>query len=252
MLSLALVLSGLSAPARADCGDGAPVKIVTLNTWGLPAPIAPERRARMPRIERWLEEAAVDVAGLQEVWRGALKLLKSPLSTGRSDGDHGLALRSPHPLSNEAVHTFRTERGFDAWKAKGVLSAEVDLGGDPVRVAVTHLQSGGGQRNAGVRSAQVDELLAAVGTSDAPLVLMGDFNFYDDEPADAATHASLLEAGFVDVANEVGATRGTYPGLSHRFDRVYVRSRCAVPVSAEVPDAAALSDHRPVLVELSL
>ncbi|MEZ4320529.1 MAG: endonuclease/exonuclease/phosphatase family protein [Myxococcota bacterium] len=245
-------LLALSAPALACDGDGASLKIVTLNTWGLPSPIAPDRSSRLPRIERWLDEAGVDVAGLQEVWRGALKLLRNPIQTGDPQGDAGLALRSKHPISDASVHTFTAERGIDALKAKGVLSGRVELENQPMHVAVTHLQSGGGSRNADVRARQVDEILTTVGHDDAPLVLMGDFNFYEDDPTDQRTHDRLLAEGFVDAAGDLGATRGTYPGLRHRFDRIYVRSRCGVAQSAEVLDAQDLSDHRPVVVDLTL
>lgn len=244
----------LATFSTASACDGAEVRVATLNAWGLPSPVAVDRRGRLPRIARWVEERGYDVAGLQEVWHGALRLFDVPgLTLPSQDRDSGLALVTPHPVVSRETITFQAERGFDAWKAKGALVAEVDAGAaEPLVMAVTHLQSGGSAKAASVREQQVDELLAAL-PADRPTVLMGDFNLYLGQPTDQATHQRLLEAGFVDVGEDRGATGGTYPGLPDRFDRIWVRAghRCLEADRAEVIDPR-LSDHLAVEADLSV
>lgn len=239
----------LLSPAQAGSCDGGTVRVVTANAWGLPAPIAKNRRRRMARIEQFLDGEAYDIVGLQEAWKGALPHFEAPVMTGPQSRDSGLGLRSPYAVEDATLHTFEAERGFDAWKAKGLLTARVDIPGRALNVAVTHLQSGRGEKNAGVRRAQVEEMLGWI-EGEGPWLLMGDFNFYDSEPTDLVTHQRLVDAGFVDIGLAGGAEQGTYPGLPDRFDRVYARTPCELDSTAHVIDASGLSDHHFVSVDL--
>lgn len=246
----------ISTLANAGCEpstSGPSVEVMTFNTWGLPAPIAASRRARFPSIRTFLAGEAGDVAALQEVWSGARRLLGiQSVHYPQTRGDSGLALASPHPVTDVQAWTFSAATGFDALKRKGALAASVDVPDvGRVPVVVTHLQSGHAAKAAAVRATQVDELLAWVADLAGPVVLLGDFNFYHASGRDTASHQQLRDAGFVDIAASVGEERGTYPGVNDRYDRVYVRGesadgRCVVPVGAEVLDEAGLSDHRPV------
>lgn len=250
--AIALLLTALASPANACDGD-AGLSVVTWNAWGLPSPIAHDRRGRLPRIAEWLEASSYDLVGLQEIWHGAISMLPLPALFPEARGDSGLALVTGHDVTRQALHPFETERGIDGLKAKGLLEADVRLrDGREVVVGVTHLQSGSGGRNAWVRREQVKEILSVLSV-DRPVVLMGDFNLYRDDPVDEGTLAHLAEAGFVDAAAQAGALSGTYPGRSDRFDRIFVRdgaTRCLTTLSAAVPDPG-LSDHRPVTAELS-
>ncbi|MCA9571032.1 MAG: endonuclease/exonuclease/phosphatase family protein [Myxococcales bacterium] len=245
------LLGLLLSNAHAGCDTPRRVRVVTLNAWGLPAPIAKDRKLRLPRIERWLEKRDADISGLQEVWRGARPLLSDGVVWSASPADTGLAVSSRHPVTHLVQHTFASGRGFDRIKSKGVLEVELEVQGEPLWVAVTHLQSGPGERNARVRAAQVDELLELVEPG-RPTVLLGDFNFYTGELTDALSHQRLVDAGFVDVAAAAGVRTATYPGGEHRFDRIYARSRCTHTVDAEVIEDSGLSDHHAVEVELRL
>jgi len=202
----------------------------------------------MPQIASWLQERRFDVAALEEMWRGALRLFHVPgLTTPDRSGDSGLALMTKFQVREKRIHSYSSEIGFDRFKSKGVLSADLDVGGEMLTVAVTHLQAGHGVRAAIVRDSQVSELLQVLDRA-KPTVLLGDFNTYEDQATDIRTIRRLEDAGFVDVAARIGATDPTYPGLSDRFDRIYVREtpgRCLAPRSARVVDAH-LSDHRAV------
>jgi len=244
-----------TSPVEASCGDHQEtLSVATLNAWGLPSPVASDRRGRMPLIAKWLQDRRYDVAGLEEMWKGALRLFHVPgLTTPDRDVDSGLALMTKYQVREKQLHTYSAEVGFDRLKSKGVLSADLDVDGKMLTVAVTHLQAGRGARAAYVRDSQVSELLRVLDRS-KPTVLLGDFNMYEDQSTDARSIHRLETAGFVDVAARIGATDPTYPGLSDRFDRIYVREtqdRCLSPKSASVIDAH-LSDHRAVEATIAL
>ncbi len=236
--------------------------ILTFNTWGLPSPIAQDRRGRFPLISRFVAESGADVAGLQEVWRGALGLLSlDHLRVPDRGIDTGLVLVTPHPVEGLAVHAYAAERGFDAMKSKGVLQARVDMPkAGLVEVFVTHLQAGGGDKNARVRAAQARELLERVETVDVPVIVLGDFNLHAGNGVDERTWARLQAAGLTDAAFSVGEEGPTYLASDQRFDHVYLRDGGDVRLQATAAQVVPydddpltvapqrLSDHQPVRV----
>lgn len=234
------------------------VEVVTMNTWGLPPPLAPNRRARLPRIDRLLRDGDYDIVGLQEVWNGARRLFGRDLHLPDEGGDSGLALMSEHHTVDVRQHRFRSARGVDALKGKGFLDARVELPVvGPVRVIVTHMQAGHTEKAAQVRSDQVAQLLEhleGIARAEVPVLLMGDLNLYDDLERDVLTARKIAQADLVDVASELGAERSTYGSQRARLDRVYVRCSDAVCLHPEMALALAelelLSDHRPVHVRL--
>lgn len=193
-----------SSRAATAAGEGADLDLLTLNTWGLPYPVAKVRRAvRFPRIQRFLQETSVDIAGLQEVWDGARHLLDLPgLRFGqRRNGDTGLALWSRLPLTDVQETVFRVSRGFDRIKHKGILRARVEVpDAGSVWVFVTHMQAGGGSANARMRATQADQLLGEISQVVGPAVVLGDFNLSAARPIDRKTGACFEAAGLLDAA----------------------------------------------------
>lgn len=255
----AFLLGALLVAAPAEAGAGAvtdprgaspTVDVLTFNTWGLPRPIAVSRKARFPRIERFVRGLAPDFTGLQEVWRGARALLPMPgLRYPGHDGDSGLAALTHLPVLAQRSHTYVSASGIDRLKDKGALLTTVEhdqLG--IVNLVVTHLQAGSGDRSVASRGAQVDELLDLIAGLDGATVLLGDFNLYGRIEGDRDSSARLEAAGFLDAAAAVGATQPTHDSADARLDRVYVRG--LAPVDAEVYPTAGLSDHRAVRVKL--
>lgn len=240
----------VQAPAAVIAGLPS-LELLTFNTWGLPFPIAQPRGERFPRIRRMLSQLAPDVAGLQEVWNGARRLLPlDGLLYPRSTHDTGLAVLSNHPVSSTRNLQYGSASGFDRFKGKGAMQATIEhpqLG--PVKVVVTHLQAGRGAAARQARASQVDELLAFVADAPIPTVLMGDFNLYDELDSDARAHLRLGQAGFVDAAERLGVEEPTHGREQARLDRVYLRG--LAPVEAEVLPAAGLSDHHPLRVRVS-
>ncbi|MGI9539144.1 MAG: endonuclease/exonuclease/phosphatase family protein, partial [Miltoncostaeaceae bacterium] len=147
----------------------------------------------------------------------------------------------------------------DCRKAKGVRLTEVRGAG----AGVTHLQAGRGSGDARIRAHQVQHLLESIRHVHAPLVVMGDFNFFRDDPTDRASEAALRRARLVDCAGHTGALAPTYvranpyagnSSATERFDRIYTRAHgrwWLRPSRFEVL-SRVLSDHLPVYATLEL
>lgn len=248
----------LALPAAA-CESDAHLDLVSLNAWGLPAPLAPDRAGRLAAAAAWLDTDPADLVALQEVWDGAVGVL--PLRVARSGpgGDDGLGFVGDHPV--DALR-FRHAHGFDGLKRKGALRTRRRVGDADVQVVVTHLQAGIGRTPARVRERQLADLLAWIDGVPGPVVLLGDFNVDEAQPHDAAFLGALAGAGFTDVARALGSDHPTYPGNGRRYDRVLVRSGGGWVVEGERfevvdydddPDTHApvrLSDHRPLRARL--
>lgn len=189
-------------------------------------------RARYQAIADLLEVDRPDVMVFQEVTETALDVLLGQdwirggylraAVTGRRTGNYGHLLLSRVPISR-AVYVRLPTRA-----SRGVLRAEVDVGGVPLVVGSVHLDSG--KSSAGLRKRQLRNVFRDVSRyPDA--VLLGDFNMRDHENA-------LVVAPFEDVwprlrPDEPGYTEDTSINLLRldstgkerhvRFDRVLVK-----------------------------
>jgi len=245
-----------ATPDTAPTAEGL-LEALSLNIWGLPWPLSRQRARRFGRILRHFSGRSYDLVGLQEVWRpNRLTLPDLRLPEARQDAGLALAGRLAGAARLRLRH-FRDASGPDRLKAKGVLLAEAS----GLVAGVTHLQAGRG--GARIRARQVDEILALLQGLGAPLVLMGDFNFYRGDPTDAASAARLVDAGLIDCAVAAGATRPTYVhanpfagarSAGERFDRIYARGGGGWrlrPLRFEVL-GRILSDHLLVYARLHL
>lgn len=260
---LAVGLGLAVAPGAWACDDGAHLDVLTLNAWGLPAPLAPHRPRRMAALASWLDGLDVDVVGLQEIWTGAVRHLATPISRAHDPGDDGLALRGAPGVVVEALR-FDRARGFDAWKRKGAIRMQVDTASGPVWVVDTHLQAGRGEANGQVRAAQLAQLVAWLAHLEGPVVLLGDLNVDERHPEDALALARVAQAGFRDVATTLHHAEPTYLGDGRRYDRILVRDGTGLVLEAEqvaviaydddpaTPAPTRLSDHQPLRARLRL
>lgn len=258
---------GSAAAGAPACEASEQVEVMTFNAWGLPAPVSRDRKSRFEAISDYLTAEALDLVGLQEVWAGSLGMLRLDglFTPGVEAGDSGLGLLTTHEVRRGELEPFAASRSLDALKRKGVLHTEVDLpAAGETRVVVTHLQAGASEANGRVRRAQVEQLLASMAGADGPALVMGDFNFYEDNAEDRATRRRLEAAGLRDAAEATGNREGTYVGLEERFDRVFLRdgggvSLCAAAVEVvrydddpRTRDPRFLSDHHPVRVRVGV
>lgn len=259
-----VIATGLCATASAADSSGA-VEIVSVNAWGLPAPFAPHRRERLPRIASWLQEVQPDLVAIQELWSGSEAYLSMPAERHGIAGDDGLAMVGRGALIDRASLHFDHARGWDVFKKKGAMRGRIPTQDGPeLWVVVTHLQAGYGRANARVRERQIDQLLDWTAPLVGPIVFVGDFNIDTTFPEDVGAFQRLREAGLVDLAGAFGVTDATYPGDGHRYDQLFARGGSGWRVITDSvvvvhydddPHTAApamFSDHRPLRARLHL
>jgi endonuclease/exonuclease/phosphatase family metal-dependent hydrolase len=126
-------------------------------------------------------------------------------------------------------------------------TADVEVGGAPLRVGTIHLSLDDDER-----LRHIDEIWAALPDDGMPLVLAGDVNALPGEPAWTALTDHLVDAAAVAPTDDINTYSARRP--HKRIDGVFVDPRitvvsCGVP---DVPGVAQASDHRPVLAELEL
>lgn len=160
---------------------------------------------------------------------GVALLTRFPVQAWHNDTLTRLSTQDPNPIPAPAP---------------GLLEATIDVHGTRVRVFNTHLDYRSDPR---VRRQQVSEMMAHIGTADTPTIVFGDLNATPSAPELAPLRARLHDAWSAAFGNGF-----TYPadGASKRIDYVLVSSHFVVR-DASVPDTQA-SDHRPVIVDLSL
>jgi len=224
-------------------------------TWNIHSCVGVDRAYDPERVAVSLEGLGADVVALQEVdWRtprvrnlDQLDLLAERLGLAAAAGpcltdhrgEYGNGLLTRHRIV--AHRTTITEH--PGAEPRGVLDAELDVDGAPLRVLVTHL---GLSRLA--RRAQVTRLLELLdapspgGAPDPPTLLMGDLN----EWLPLRLAARRLYPG----AFPTGASARTFPARWPllRLDRALVRPRPASMV-ARAPKVPG-SDHLPLVVDL--
>ena len=138
----------------------------------------------------------------------------------------------------------------------GLVDADLDVGGQTIRVLNTHLDYRADPR---VRRTQVGEMLGYIGDLALPTIVFGDLNATPDAPELQPLFARLRDAwtlqngAFSPSADSAARASGfTYPAENPtaRIDYVLVSRHFEVR-SATVPNTLA-SDHRPVVAELIL
>jgi endonuclease/exonuclease/phosphatase family metal-dependent hydrolase len=160
---------------------------------------------------------------------GVALLTRFPVASWRNDTLTRLSTQDPDPVPSPAP---------------GLLEATLDVHGTRVRVLNTHLDYRADPR---VRRQQVLEMVAYIRAMNEPTIVCGDLNATPNAPELAPLLAQLHDAW--PPAHGPGFT---YPadGAAKRIDYVLVSPQFNV-VDATVPDTQA-SDHRPVIVDLSL
>jgi endonuclease/exonuclease/phosphatase family metal-dependent hydrolase len=229
------------------------MRVVSWNVHGAAGP-DPDRLAAA------LHDLDADVIALQEVqrrqarrlarglgdldWRWALK--HRPLGRLVPWRAEGLAVLSRAAIACSAWVELSTRASASTHRRRIAMYADTTADGPAVRVINAHLGSG---RDEGERQRQADRLVASTWlTTGPPAVLVGDLNTGEALPA------------FVDAALEESdtAVQATFPSdhPRQRIDRVLVSADSPATIrQVDVPEGAhwaRLSDHRPLVVDLSL
>lgn len=116
--------------------------------------------------------------------------------------------------------------------------SEVDAGGRPVRILVTHLSL---ERK--VRPSQIDHLSRVVTKSDVPTILAGDFNSTEEAELRLLAESNL----------QMALSAPTFPswGASRALDRLFVSEHFSLS-ETHTFDRFTFSDHLPLVASLEL
>jgi endonuclease/exonuclease/phosphatase family metal-dependent hydrolase len=168
-----------------------------------------------------------------------------PLEPGKPNRQFGPAILTRFPVvswKNHLLTRLSTQAEGPPTPMPGFLQVTLDVAGTEVDVFSTHLDY---RRDPAVRTAQVAEMLAILGTPSRPTILMGDMNAGPGQEELAPLFARLRDAwaGHTDPGNTVPVDAPT-----NRIDYIFLAGPLRA-ASARVLDTTA-SDHRPVVAEL--
>jgi endonuclease/exonuclease/phosphatase family metal-dependent hydrolase len=244
--------------------NGVPLRVMTYNIQSGNGDLA--------RLAETIRGFAPDVVGLQEVdvqWaaRSAFadqaRLLGEMLhmavrfapiyslpgtDSSKPARQFGVALLSKHPIigwKNDTLTRLSTQvQNPVAGPAPGLLEATIEIAGGTIRVFNTHLDY---RADPAIRKQQVVEMLAHIGDTRGPTLVLGDMNATPE-----ATELQPLLQRFRDTWQGVADSGLTYPAAkpAKRIDYILTTKHFRVR-AASVPVTEA-SDHRPVLADLLL
>lgn len=178
-------------PAQMKDSSGE-LKILTLNVWGLPGPLAKDRKARFERLGQTLLE--YDIVTLQETFSSDIEVLRQSTrfpyhlrwnNSGLRLGS-GLYVLSKYPILRHDFRQFGNCTVADCLARKGVLFTRIDhpsLGA--VDVYTTHYQAENKPVAEKIRiqdNNKVMQEFIAQNNSPYPTIVTGDFNFWPDYP----------------------------------------------------------------------
>ncbi len=266
----AVVLLTLVAVGCASSKIAASGSTLRVMTWNIHHGEGLDMKVDLDRIAKVILGEKPDVVALQEIDRGVERSGKIDIITRLADltdmtyafgrtidyqgGEYGNAFLTRFPILEERnLHYKLVQPG----EQRGLLQLILDVRGEEIVIANTHLESLSGDT---ARSSSVAELRRALrGYSPRPVVVCGDFN---DLPESRIM--TELKKEFTDNWELVGRGEGlTFPSDApkKRIDYVLVLNRsksdsviAAVQLralSARVLQSSA-SDHLPLLVEFEL
>ena len=224
---------------------------VRVMTWNIHGTLGRNPRFDLTRVVALIRRWDPDIVALQEVdSRRALAGGANPFeflagavgiygigakSITGADGDYGQMLISRFPVTAHAIRDI----SFGEREPRRAIRAEVATPHGPLIVIATHLGLSFHERR------HQAALLTELAAGDTPAVVMGDLNDWFWPGSVGGVLRRVLGAH----------TRfRTFPSACPllRLDRVYCRPRGAVVRSFVDREARALSDHLPVIVDLSL
>ena len=233
---------------------------IRVMTYNIHVGVGIDKKLDLPRIAAVIKDQRADLVGLQEVDRGVER-------TGRIDeiaelaklthmdyafafnlkyqgGQYGVAILSRYPIRSTDHHLYLNTREAER---RGFIRAEVTVDGRTVNFVTTHLDY---QYDDG-RLFEAQQLLAALKSVPAPLIVVGDFN---DVPAGGAY--KLMRDQFDDAWIE---GRVTDPGYSYpadkpskRIDYILFRQADRIRTKKAWIVSTLASDHVPVVADLEI
>lgn len=264
---LALTLGGGCASARRAANRTSPVRVLVYNIHaGKDAAGAPN----LDSVAAVVRSTGADIVLLQEVDRDTRRSggVDQPAALARSTGFHaafgrtldfdggqyGIAILSRWPIVAETLVHLPVdppqERSGGSYEPRGALRVEVDAPAGRLVVVNTHLDPTGDDR---WRRQEVQKVIAIVSAaraeSGARVIAGGDFNSTPESAVQDALRGAALRDAWAECGRGAGLTYPADVGRK-RIDYLFLTGDLAC-ARAEVV-ATQASDHRPVLVQLTV
>lgn len=211
-------------------------------------------RVDLNEIAKVIEEANVDIVGLQEVEEssprsrfinqtrylaeelGMYAVFGPAISIGPYG--YGNAILSRFPILSFTIHPVSSSR-----EHRNFIKGEISIGGHPITFISTHLGLSHEER-----LRHVEKIVDIIAEETRPLFIVGDFNSTPD-----SLEVKKMRA-YVDDTHRKGGSDPRYTfasdNLQYRIDYIFTCTRSSV-IHTEIIESFA-SDHLPVLTEVRL
>jgi endonuclease/exonuclease/phosphatase family metal-dependent hydrolase len=228
-------------------------------TYNIHVGVGMDKKLDLQRIADVIIKEKPDLVGLQEVDRGVnrtegkdeiaelAKMTRMDYAFAHNldfqGGQYGVAILSRFLLNNVEHRMFENKREAER---RGMLRAEVDVGGKLVNFITTHLD----YQYADGRVFETEQLLKFLENVNGPLLLVADMN---DEPSGEAYKLVLSRFSDAWVASGQKSDGFSYPADKpiKRIDYVFFRGGELKAKKARTVETLA-SDHVPVVVDVEL
>jgi len=228
-------------------------------TYNIHVGVGMDKKLDLQRIADVIIKEKPDLVGLQEVDRGVkrtegkdeiaelAKMTHMDYAFAHNldyqGGQYGVAMLSRFLLNNVEHRIFENKREAER---RGLLRAQVDVGGKLVNFVTTHLDY---QYSDG-RVFETEQLLKFLENVNGPLIVVADMN---DEPAGEAYKLMLSKFSDAWVTSRQKGDGFSYPADKpvKRIDYVFYRGDGLKAKKARTIETLA-SDHVPVVVDLEI
>jgi endonuclease/exonuclease/phosphatase family metal-dependent hydrolase len=226
---------------------------IRVMTWNIHGALGRNPRFDLARVIALIEAHKPDVIALQEIDSrrpraagtsdpfDALQTALGAHSVGAKtittvDGEYGQALISRWPIRNSEIHDI----SYREREPRRAIRCEIAAPCGPLQVIATHLGLSVGERRG-----QAKMLLDLIGDRTMTTVVLGDFNDWFWVGSVRKVLASRLPAR---------SRQRTFPSMFpvFRFDRIYCSSESGLLSVRTDATARALSDHLPVIADISI
>lgn len=262
VLLAVMVTAPLGAPANAADANPRPLRVATYN---IHHGAGPDDVLDLEHVAREIDSFNADIIGLQEVdkhwssrsgnvdqpaWLGkrlnmhvvyAANLDLPPVNPGEPNRQYGTAVLSRYPIT-WSRNTLLPK--FPAGEQRGLLETVINVRGQSVRFATTHLQ----HNNNLERQEQATKIVELLGQATEPTILVGDLNAVTGTP-EITTIKNLL----VDGWDKVGKGPGyTIPVVNPTARIDYILGTADVRFRRSTVPWTDASDHLPLTADLTV